>query len=324
MCGGAILSEFIPARVHRRLTAATLWPATERTATTGDGKRKQAAAVADNDPASDLTDDDEFEAEFQLFEDDDDEEEEESSPAALSEPGASRPRAPPSLAVALAGVSVETSSPKKRPRVAGAGNSKKYRGVRYRASGRWAAEIRDPRKGRRVWLGTYCTAEEAARAYDQEARRIRGKSARLNFPLTHDGRRRPPAVVIDLNLPAVSDDLHLHGVAASDDTMDVDVGTVMGGEAVTESTLMRIRELIIQSPHHDEQQMASVVSELTKKGGVVIGSEARALQYAVLICECSRQMEQITGLKRDLEEREARLVARRQQLLRLVSLALLR
>ncbi|GJN08877.1 hypothetical protein PR202_ga26837 [Eleusine coracana subsp. coracana] len=300
MCGGAILSELIPARVHRRLTASTLWPATERTATTD---RR-------HDPVSDLTDD-EFEAEFQLFEDDDDEEEE-SSPAALSEPGASRPKA------SSFGVSV-ASTPKQRPRVAT--NSKKYRGVRYRASGRWAAQIRDPPKGRRVWLGTYCTAEEAARAYDQEARRIRGKSARLNFPLTHDGRRRQPAVVIDLNLPAVSDDLHLHGVA-SDDTMDIDA--VMGGEAVTGSTLMRIKELIRQGPHHhDEQQMATVVSELTKGGGV-IGSEARALQYAALICECNRQMEQVAGLKRDLEEREARLVARRGQLLRLVSLALLR
>ena len=57
-----------------------------------------------------------------------------------------------------------------------------FRGIRQRSSGKWAAETRDPSKGARVWLGTYNSPEEAARAYDAAARRIRGKKARLNFP----------------------------------------------------------------------------------------------------------------------------------------------
>lgn len=63
-----------------------------------------------------------------------------------------------------------------------ASGRKKFRGVRQRPWGRWAAEIRDPTKGKRVWLGTYDTPEEAATVYDRAAVRLKGPAAVTNFP----------------------------------------------------------------------------------------------------------------------------------------------
>ncbi|XP_059289904.1 ethylene-responsive transcription factor SHINE 3-like [Lycium barbarum] len=64
--------------------------------------------------------------------------------------------------------------------------SKKFKGVRQRQWGSWVSEIRHPLLKKRIWLGTYETAEEAARAYDEAAILMNGQVAKTNFPIVKE------------------------------------------------------------------------------------------------------------------------------------------